>query len=102
MALDHGVLNVPLAKRGNLDREISREVERQRQQREAQAKVARVLHAAARREALALIARMSDEHAARLAAKVGCPVRSIRKRLRSMAGANPELVLRALREGGAA
>ncbi len=101
MALDHGVLNVPLRKRGNLDRQIDRSLADQRREREAQAKAARRQFTADWQEALGLIDRMTDEHVARLAEKSGRQKRSVRKWLREQAGINPQLVVKALREGGA-
>jgi hypothetical protein len=46
--------------------------------------------------------KLTDEQAAKLAAKVGCQTRSIRKRLSTLAGRRPEAVVRYLSEGGAA
>lgn len=99
--LDHGVLNVPLSKRGNLDRQIDAHKAAALREQEAVAREARKAFDEARREALGLIDRMSDEHVIRLAGKLRCPARSVRKRLRSQAGLNPTLVVRALRDGGA-
>lgn len=98
---DHGVLNVPLHKRGNLDQQIDRSLAEQKREREVRMKAARQAFAAAREEALGLIERMTDEHVARFAAKSGMPKRSVRKRLRQEAGIDPRLVVKALREGGA-
>jgi hypothetical protein len=101
MSLDHGLLNLPLSKRGNIDREIDAHKAAERREREAIARETRKAFDAARAEALGLIERMTDEHIARLAAKFGWQARSVRKRLRSEAGLNPTLVVRALRDGGA-
>lgn len=101
MSFDHGVLNVPLSKRGDLGREIDRNLADQRREREARAKAARRQFAADWQEALGLIDRMTDEHVARLAEKSGRQKRSVRKWLRERAGIDPQLVVKALREGGA-
>lgn len=101
MSIDHGCLNVPLSKRGNIDREIDQHKSQQRREAEAIARESRKAFAAARTEALALIEGMTDAHVARLAIKFKCQARSVRKRLRSEAGLNPTPVIRALREGGA-
>src|SRR5690606_27182742 len=101
MSLDHGVLNAPLRKRGNLERQIDRSLADQRRDREARAKAARRQFTADWQEALGLIDRMTDEHVARLAEKAGRQKRSVRKWLREQAGIDPQLVVKALREGGA-
>ncbi|MFN6506317.1 hypothetical protein [Xanthomonas translucens] len=102
MSIDHGVLNVPLTKRGNIDTAIDRYKAQQQRETEAVMRGLRNARAAARTEALALIERMTDEHVSRWALRLKCQARSVRKRLRSEAGLNPTLVLRALRDGGAA
>jgi|SRR5688572_11697687 len=102
MSIDHGCLNVPLSKRGNIDTAIDRYKAQQQREREAMVRETRKAFAAARTEALALIDRMTDAHVARVALKFKCQARSVRKRLRSEAGLNPTLVVRALRDGGAA
>lgn len=101
MSLDHGVLNVPLSKRVNIDAQIDRHMAAQRREREVIARETRKAFAEAKAEALALVERLTQAHETRLAAKFRCQVRSVRKRLRSHAGVNPTLVLRALRDGGA-
>ncbi len=102
VSLDHGVLNVPLSKRGNIDAQIDTYKRAQRAESEAIARETRKAFAEVKREALALIAAMTPEHIARIAPKLKCQSRSVAKRLRSEAGHNPSLVVRALREGGAA
>ena len=101
MSLDHGVLNVPLSKRGNIDAQIDRHMAAQRRESEAIARETRKAFAEAKAEAIELIGRLTESHVERLAVKFRCQVRSVRKRLTSHAGVNPSLVLRALREGGA-
>ena len=99
--LDHGILNVPLHKRGDIDRDLDRYKAQQAKEKRERMKAASARFAADKREALGLIERMTDEHIDRWAARMGCQKRSVRKRLRSEAGIVPRMLAKALREGGA-
>lgn len=101
MSIDHGVLNVPLHKRGNIDAQIDVYKREQARESASVARETRKAFAEARAEALGLISRMTPEHVACWAATLKCQPRSVAKRLRSEAGLNPTLVVRALRQGGA-
>ncbi len=100
--LDHGILNVPLSKRGDIDKQIDAFKAQQKRELDAHIRAANKAHTTAKDEAFDLIDRLTDEHIARIAAKSKIQKRSVRKQLRSMASMRPEFVAKALREGGAA
>ena len=104
MSIDHGELNLPLHKRGNIDAEL----DRYKEQQSLLAKQQAAIHAAARQqaaecrsEANRLIAELSDERVAELGQRQGIPARSVRKRLREMAARHPEIALAALKKEAA-
>lgn len=101
MSFDHGELNIPLHKRGNLDAEIDKRLAMiERTRRDFYRGLARKFDAD-RADAKALIARMGEAHVEEWAARLGCQKRSVRKRLRDHAQINPRIVALALRQGGA-
>lgn len=99
MSLDHGLLNLPLSKRGNIDAEIDRHKKQQSLLAKQQAAVHHAIrqkNAADRKRANELIAALSDERIAELARNLSIPKRSVRKRLREAASDNPRITLAAL------
>lgn len=100
MSLDHGVLNVPLSKRGNIDREIDRHKAQQAAEKKAQAKAAAAEMKALRPKARALVESADPAMLARVADKAGITVSKVVANLRSDAHWNPAQVIRVL--GGAA
>lgn len=97
--LDHGVLNVPLAKRGNIDSQIDRFKADQARADAMTRKAAAKLMAEQRIQAKAILAGMSDERIAAMAAKHRTTPSDIRQMLKSIAYFNPAQLIRA--EGGA-
>ncbi len=98
MSFDHGILNVPLSKRGNIDREIDRYKAEQYRLEKHQAREAKALSKAKRAEALELIARVSDARFAEIGKPHRMTARQARKKFLSMAGLNAALVIRVLRK----
>lgn len=95
--LDHGILNLPLAKRqGNIDAEIDRwKADRQRQERLThRERVAQ--HKAQKAEALQKIAVMPDTRAVELMAKYKLTRKQLNKRLRSIAHYTPTVILQSI------
>lgn len=94
--LDHGVLNVPLHKRGNIDAQIDR-YKAETRRAEAAAHKERM---AAKREktaqAKALVASLTDERAAELMAKFSLTRKQLEKKLNSIAYYTPDVILRGL------
>lgn len=91
--LDHGVLNVPLAKRGNIDAQIDKWKADQAKAAKAKAKDAAIHKAALRVQADAVLASMSQEQLARIAAKSKLTVAQARKKLQSIAYWTPAQVI---------
>lgn len=93
--LDHGILNIPLAKRGDIDAQIDKyKAEKARAEASAR-KAASKLLADQRIEAKALLAGMSDERIAAMAAKHRTTPSDIRRKLKSIAYFNPAQLIKA-------
>lgn len=96
MALDHGVLNTPLHKRGDIDAQIDRY---KAETRRAEA-VAYKERMAAKREktaqAKALIADLADQRAAELMAKFSMTRKQLDEKLNSIAYYTPDVILRGI------
>ena len=87
--LDHGMLNVPLAKRGCIDAQIDAYKAQKARNAKAEAKA---LHEA-RQQARAAVVAMSDERCVELS-KGTLTAKQARKKLLSMARFTPAVVLR--------
>lgn len=96
MSLDHGLLNVPLHKRGNIDAELDRYAAERAMERGAEAKAAHVVRQAERKQAKAMVRALSDERLAELGAPHLLSVRQTRLRLNSDAHWQPARVIAAL------
>lgn len=96
MSFDHGILNVPLAKRGNIDSQIDAykaEVARdEKAKSRARAAELKVLCA----EAKALVESLSADRLAAISAKAKLTPTQARKKLRSMAHWSPAFIIRNL------
>lgn len=91
--LDHGTLNLPLAKRGNIDAQIDRyKADQARQQRVDRRSRALAL-TIERAEAKELLAAVSAERMTELAGKCGVTVAALRKQLKSDAHWQPRVVI---------
>jgi hypothetical protein len=91
--LDHGTLNLPLAKRGNIDAQIDRYQADQARQQRTDRRMRNEKHAADQKQAKELLAAVTDERMAELAAKCGVTVSKLRKQLKSDAHWNPRSVI---------
>lgn len=83
--MDHGVLNVPLAKRGDIDREVREH----KAELAAKAKAKATERSEARKEAQRLLLEHGPELAQRLAAKSGKSAKAAESVLRAMAHHEP-------------
>jgi hypothetical protein len=83
--LDHGMLNVPMSKRGNIDAEIDRLKSRQAQD----AKAASRQRHLERQEARAALCAASDAQLISLAGKLNLTLTQTRQRLRSECISSP-------------
>lgn len=96
--LDHGMLNVPLSKRGDIDAQIDRY---KRDQAKADRADRKTLHAQLvkdRAEAKRLISEIDPEFVARLAGRSALTPKQIIKNLNSDAHWHPAKILPALRK----
>ena len=100
MTLDHGVLNVPLSKRGNIDRDLDRYNAAQAAQAAAERKARSVQHKAEKARALDMLAAFPQSSLAALAARIGKTPAEVRSHLRSECHWNPAFVIKVL-EGAA-
>lgn len=87
--MDHGILNVPLSKRGNIDAEIDRYKAAEARTRRAASRQSHADRVAAR----AALNAASDERLSGLAGKLGLTIKQTRARLRSECISSPRLVL---------
>lgn len=96
MSFDHGILNVPLAKRGNIDKQIDAY---KREVAAAKVKIASD-HSAKLRElrpqAKALVEAIPSDRLSAIAIRAGCSPAAARKRLLSDAHWQPARVIAAL------
>jgi predicted DsbA family dithiol-disulfide isomerase len=100
MGLDHGIINVPLSKRGNIDAQLDSHKAQQAAERRAQAKAAAAETKALRARAKALVDAADPAVLAAAAARSGSTVAAVKAMLRSDAHWNQARVIRTL--GGAA
>jgi len=96
---DHGILNVPLAKRGNIDAQLDAYKAQQARDARAKAKADAALTKEQRIQAKGLVEAADAEMIARVAAKAGKTPAQVRKYWMSRAHWEPALVIRVL--GGA-
>lgn len=96
MAFDHGILNVPLAKRGNIDARIDAYKRDQAKAAKAKARAVAADVKALAVTAKALVDNLPAERLAVLANKSGLTVTQAHKKLRSMAHWSPAFVIRSL------
>lgn len=100
MGLDHGILNVPLSKRGNIDAQLDAYKAQQAAERRAKAKADAAEMKALRARAKALVDAADPAVLAAAAARSGSTVAAVKAMLRSDAHWAPARVIRTL--GGAA
>ncbi|MET3924567.1 hypothetical protein [Devosia sp. 2618] len=96
MALDHGALNVPLNKRGNIDAQIDSYKAQVAKDAKARRKQAAVERAALKAEALALFGAVTLDRLAQLAERANQTPAAVRDYLRSQCHWQPALVIKIL------
>lgn len=92
--LDHGVLNVPLAKRGNIDKQIDRYKREKEIAKRNELDARKAEFDAKKTKALALIAQLSDERAKELMTKHKLTRKQLDAELKLIARTNPAAFLR--------
>lgn len=90
--MDHGVLNLPLASRGNIDAQIDKFKAKQSAEKVAARKVSASETAADRAEAKDLVKAATPERIAELASRMGVTCAAMRKQLASDAHWQPKLI----------
>lgn len=101
MALDHGTLNVPLHRRGDLARQAERSVAKESEKFEASVRSARATGRQMFSEARALIEAVSDGRMAELGLPHGLTAKQARAKFISAARSNPTLLIQSFsREQG--
>lgn len=96
MSLDHGILNVPLHKRGNIDAELDRYKAQQAADAREKAQAVRAQTEINRQRAKAMVAALSDERLQEIAKPHRLTAKQARTRLMSDAHWQPALIIRAL------
>lgn len=101
---DHGVLNVPLSRRGDIDAQLDRYKAAQAQAAARQDKAAHALRREQGAQAKALVTSWSDERCMRICLRAGFKLTATqaRKKLLGQAHWSPAAVLAVGPEGGAA
>lgn len=97
MSFDHGILNVPLAKRGNINSQLDTYKKQLAASRRADERKRAAELKPMRLEAKALVEGLTDERLAVLAAKCKLTPAEARKKLRSMAHWSPVVVIDSLK-----
>lgn len=92
--LDHGVLNIPLSKRGNIDNQIDAYKSSQAKGATVARKAAAQLLVEQRMKAKAIIAGMSDERIAAMAAKHATTTSKVLQMLKSIAYFTPAQLIK--------
>lgn len=100
MQLDHGMLNVPLAKRGDIDAQLDTYKAEQAAEAKRAGKASAAQTAELRARAKAIVAAMTVERIAELAAKCKTTPAKVRSVMQSNAHWQPAMVIKA--EGGEA
>ncbi|MET0438265.1 MAG: hypothetical protein ABW043_12315 [Devosia sp.] len=93
MALDHGALNIPLTKRGNIDAQLDRYKATEAKNARADRREQSASTAKLRIQAKQLVADVSDERIGELATKCQVTPADIRKQIKSDAHWQPGLVI---------
>ncbi|THK38122.1 hypothetical protein EHS39_11600 [Ensifer sp. MPMI2T] len=93
MRLDHGALNVPLHKRGDIDKQIDAHKAEQAKEARTKRRSASEQTARDREEAKRLLDAATDEHIRRLAERCCKTVAAMRKHLLSEAHWQPKLII---------
>jgi len=98
MSLDHGLLNIPLAKRGDIDAQLDKFKSKQASDAKAARKARAAEMAALRVKAKGLVANADAGLLQRVAERSGRTVATVKRILNSDAHWRPEFVIRVLGE----
>ena len=96
MAFDHGTLNIPLSKRGNIDREIDKYKADAKRLESAQHKQLRKEFKEAVTEAVCMVDRLSLDRLSDLGTPHGLSAKQVKKQLMQTARTRPRTAIAAL------
>ena len=98
MALDHGILNVPLNKRGNFHKELDDHLEAEAKRKRKAAQDAKFLNEEARAEAWRLFALIDKDQLKQQASKRNMRVSELKEVIRSMCNDRPRAALKVIND----
>lgn len=98
MALDHGILNVPLSKRGNFHKELDDHLETEAKRKKKALQDAKFLNEEARTEAWRLFALIDEAQLKQQAKKRNMRACELKKVIRSMCNDRPRAALKVISE----
>ncbi|MCK6836266.1 hypothetical protein L8S32_05255 [Enterobacter asburiae] len=96
MALDHGVLNLPLSKRGNFHKELDEHLASQKKERKSAFDAAKASNEEARKEAWRLYKLIDEVLLSAEAQRRGMKLRELREVVRSLCNDRPRAALKVL------
>ncbi|MFR3743356.1 MAG: hypothetical protein ACLTYF_29710 [Escherichia sp.] len=96
MALDHGMLNVPLDKRGNFHRELDDHLASESKQKKKDFQDAKFLNEQARKEAWRLYEQIDEVLLSAEAQRRGMKMRELREVIRGLCNGRPKAALKVL------
>ncbi|WP_436852866.1 hypothetical protein [Enterobacter hormaechei] len=96
MALDHGMLNVPLDKRGNFQKELDDHLASEQKRKKKQFQDAKFLNEQARKEAWRLYAQIDEVLFSAEAQRRGMKMRELREVIRGLCNDRPKAALKVL------
>lgn len=97
MSLDHGVLNVPLAKRGHFHRELDAHLLAEAMRKKRAFEEAKFLHGEARVKALSLFALIDEDLLLHHASKRGMTTKALQTLLHELCCDKPSTALKVLK-----
>lgn len=98
MALDHGILNVPLNKRGNFHKELDDHLEAEAKRKRKAAQDAKFLNEEARAEAWRLFSLIDKDLIKQQASKRNMRVSELKEVIRSMCNDRPRATLKVIND----
>uniref|UniRef100_UPI0035C74A51 hypothetical protein n=1 Tax=Serratia quinivorans TaxID=137545 RepID=UPI0035C74A51 len=98
MALDHGILNVPLNKRGNFHKELDDHLEAEAKRKRKAAQDSKFLNEEARTEAWRLFALIDKDLIKQQASKRNMRVSELKEVIRSMCNDRPRSALKVIND----
>lgn len=96
MALDHGMLNVPLDKRGNFQKELDDHLEAESKRKKKEMQDAKFLNEEARKEACKRYEQIDESLLHAEAVRRGMKARELREVIRSLCNDRPKAALKVL------